>query len=211
MKIIGCLTVLCLAMGAAHSKSFGVVGEVFPIAEKSILQLIEERLAALNASGELKALNQRWVQTVAEHANRPTALNLHRTNHSIKHNYVPEITLSQDISDERGRVLFARGMTVNALAQMPSYKPCWLFFNADDEAQLNWAVHQKTHCKNPKFILTGGAINTAEKKLNAVIYFDQAGNITRKLHIAHVPAIVKRHQNSLLIQEQAIKENGDVL
>lgn len=199
-----------ISMGQVHAKSFGVVGEVFPITEKSFLTLIEERLASLKASGELEAMNQRWIQTAAEHANRPTALDLPRTNHSTKHDYVPEITLGQDINDERGRVLFARGTTVNALAQMPSYKPCWLFFNADDEAQLNWAAHQ-TSCPNPKLILTGGAINTAEKKLNSVIYFDQAGKIASKLHIAHVPAKVTREQNHLVIHEQAIKENGDVL
>lgn len=198
-------------MGQVHAKSFGVVGEVFPIAEKSFLTLIEERLASLKASGELEAMNKRWVQTAAEHANRPTALDLPRTNRSTHHDYLPEITLSQDIRDERGRVLFASGTRVNTLAQMPSYKPCWLFFNADDEAQLNWAAHQKTQCVNPKLILTGGAIKAAEKKLNAVIYFDQAGRITSKLHIAHVPAKVTRHQNHLVIQEQAIKENGDVL
>ncbi len=200
-----------ISMGQIHAKSFGVIGEVFPVGEKSFLKLIEERLTALNISGELEAMNQRWIQTAAEHANRPSALNLPRTNHSITHHYVPEITLSQDISDARGHVLYPKGMNVNALSQLPSYQPCWLFFNADDEAQMNWAQHQKTSCPNPKLILTGGAINTAEKKLHAVIYFDQAGKITSKLHITHIPAIVTRKGNRLVIVEQAIKENGDVL
>ncbi|HFD2229962.1 TPA: type-F conjugative transfer system protein TraW [Legionella pneumophila] len=206
-----CCILLMISMGHVSAKSFGVVGEVFPIAEKSFLTLIEERLASLKESGELKSLNQRWVQTAAEHANRPMALDLPRTNRSTRHDYVPEMTLNQDITNEKGRILYSKGTHVNALQQMPSYTPCWLFFNADDEAQLNWAAHQKTQCTNPKLILTGGAVNTAEKKLNAVIYFDQAGKITTKLHIAHVPAKVTRYQNSLLIQEQAIKENGDVL
>ena len=211
MNIMCFFIFLMSLIGQAHAKSFGVVGEVFPIAEKSFLALIEERLASLKASGELEEMNQRWVQTAAEHANRPTALDIARTNRSMRHNYSPEMTLSQDITNERGRILYSKGTHVNALQHMPSYSPCWLFFNADDEAQLNWAVLQKTQCANPKLILTGGAINTAEKKLNAVIYFDQAGKITTKLHIAHVPAKVTRYQNSLLIQEQAIKENGDVL
>ncbi|AWN76020.1 type-F conjugative transfer system protein TraW [Legionella anisa] len=211
MNIFCCLILLMISIDQVHAKSFGVVGEVFPIAEKSFLTLIEERLASLKASGELESLNQRWVQTTAEHANRPTALELPRTNRSARHDYVPEITLSQDIRNEKGRILYSKGTHVNALQQMPSYTPCWLFFNADDEAQLNWAVLQKTQCTNPKLILTGGAINTAEKKLNAVIYFDQAGKITTKLHIAHVPAKVTRYQNHLVIAELAIKENGDVL
>lgn len=153
-----------ISMGQIHAKSFGVIGEVFPVAEKSFLKIIEERLTALNDSGALEAMNQRWIQTAAEHANRPSALNLPRTNHSITHHYVPEITLSQDIRDERGRVLYVRGTHVNALSQLPSYQPCWLFFNADDEAQMNWAQLQKTSCSNPKLILTGGAINADRKK-----------------------------------------------
>lgn len=211
MNILCCLILLMISMGQIHAKSFGVIGEVFPVAEKSFLKIIEERLTALNDSGALEAMNQRWIQTAAEHANRPSALNLPRTNHSITHHYVPEITLSQDIRDERGRVLYVRGTHVNALSQLPSYQPCWLFFNADDEAQINWAQLQKTSCSNPKLILTGGAINAAEKKLHSVIYFDQAGKITRQLHIAHVPAIVTRKGNRLVIVEHAIKGNGDVL
>lgn len=211
MNILFRLILLWLSIVQVHAKSFGVIGEVFPVAEKSFLTLIEDRLLALNASGELEAMNQRWIQTAAKHANRPQALSLSRTNHSIKHNYRPEITLSQDIRDERGRVLYARGTTVNALAQLPSYQPCWLFFNADDKAQLNWAAHQKMSCPNPKLILTGGAVNTAEKKLNAVIYFDQAGKIISTLHINHVPVKVTREKNHLVIHEEAIKENGDVL
>ncbi|HHW4982770.1 TPA: type-F conjugative transfer system protein TraW [Legionella anisa] len=211
MNILCCLILLMISMGQIHAKSFGVIGEVFPVAEKSFLKLIEERLAALQASGELEEMNQRWIQTAADHANRPSALNLPRTNHSITHHYVPEITLSQDIRDGRGRVLYLKGTHVNALENMPAYKPCWLFFNADEKAQLNWARLQKKRCSNPKLILTGGAINTAEKKLQSVIYFDQAGKITSKLHIAHVPAKVTRKGNRLVIVEHAIKENGDVL
>ena len=211
MRIICVSILLVILCGQVNAKSFGVVGDVFPVGEKSFLELIEERLAALKASGELEAMNQRWIQTVANHVNRPTALNLARTEQSVKYDYVPEITLSQDITNEMGRILYSKGTHVNALQHMPSYKPCWLFFNADDEAQLNWAEHQKTHCVNPKLILTGGAVNKAEKRMHSVIYFDQAGKITSQLHIAHVPAKVTRHQNHLVIHEQAIKENGDVL
>lgn len=211
------MRILCISMlvvmwcGQVNSKSFGVVGEVFPIAEKSFLKLIEERLQVLKTNGEIEALNERWLHTVAAHANRPAPLNLSRTTHSITHHFIPETRVSQDITDERARVLYAKGMTVNALTQMPSYQPCWLFFNADDEAQLKWARHQQTICPNPKLILTGGAIATAEKNLQAVIYFDQAGKITSKLHIAHVPAKVTRRHNHLVIHEVAIKENGDVV
>ncbi|STX81711.1 Type-F conjugative transfer system protein [Legionella busanensis] len=211
MNLLCLIILLALSIGQTHAKSFGVVGEVFPVAEKSFLMLIEERLATLKASGALDAINMRWVQTAAEHANRPEALALSRATVFAEHKFIPEVTLNQDITDAGGRVLFAHGTTVNALAELPAYRPCWLFFNAEDDAQLHWAAQQKTSCASPKFILTGGAINTTERRLQSIIYFDQGGRITRKLHIAHVPAKVIRHQNHLVIQEMAIKENGDVL
>ncbi|MFO9620063.1 type-F conjugative transfer system protein TraW, partial [Legionella pneumophila serogroup 1] len=62
MNIFCYLILLMISIDQVHAKSFGVVGEVFPIAEKSFLTLIEERLASLKASGELESLNQRWVQ-----------------------------------------------------------------------------------------------------------------------------------------------------
>lgn len=211
MKIIGALVLMVMIGSPLFAKSFGVVGEVFPVAEKSFLTLIEERLNALSNSGELEQLNKQWVNIAAEHANRPTPLHLARALASNKHDYIPEITLSQDILDAEGHVLYAKGTAVNALAHLPSYRPCWLFFNADDAAQLNWAEKQKTHCTNPKFILTGGAVMSAEERLQLPIYFDQEGRITKQLNVTHVPAMVSRDELKLVIHEQAIKENGNVL
>ena len=54
-------------------------------------------------------------------------------------------------------------------------------------------------------------MSLVEQRLNAVIYFDQAGRISQKLQINSVPAIVTREDNKLRIDELAIKENGDVL
>ncbi|WP_242604482.1 type-F conjugative transfer system protein TraW [Legionella gresilensis] len=197
--------------GNVAAKSFGVVGEVFPVAEKSFLMLIEERLNALALSGELETIKTRWIQTVIAHTNRPNALKLLRTTKTLKHDFIPEIILNQDIADSAGRLLFGKGVRINALERMHHYKPCWLFFNADDKAQINWAESQKNQCLNPKFILTGGEVHDTEIRLHAPIYFDQGGSITKKLNIASVPAMVNRVGNKLVIVEQAIKENGDVL
>jgi conjugal transfer pilus assembly protein TraW len=211
MKGIAMAVLLMTVSWVAGAKSFGVVGRAFPVGEMSFLAMIEERLKALEGSGEMDALNKRWVNTVATHSNRPSPLNLPRTLKTRGHYYTPAIALGQSINDSQGKILFAKGTTVNALKDMPSYTPCWLFFNADDEAQLLWAQKQMSRCANPKLILTGGAVGIAEKTLQAVIYFDQAGRISTKLSIAAVPARVTRKGNQLQITEQAIKENGDVL
>ncbi|WP_131784016.1 type-F conjugative transfer system protein TraW [Legionella gresilensis] len=211
MKHFLCAVIILLQVGQACATSFGVIGEVFPVAEKSFLILIEERLRTSMNSGELASLNERWIQTVARHANRPKPLGLTRIHQSARHYYVPEIKLSQDITNSDGRILYAAGTQVNALARLPTYEPCWLFFNGDDEAQLRWAATQLKRFAHPKLILTGGSVQAAEKRLQSVIYFDQAGRIVTKLNIAHVPAIVAREGNQLVIVELAIKESGDVL
>lgn len=211
MKILWSSMLIVALFGQGHAKSFGIVGEVFPIVEKSFLALIEERLKTLESHGELEALNQQWLKTVVNHTNRPSPLGLKRTTKSSHHDYLPEIRLSQSITDSAGRILYPKGTYVNALEKLTGYRPCWLFFNADDKAQLNWAKLQQTRCPNPKFILTSGAINVTENALQAVIYFDQQARITTKLNISHVPAKVTRLQNKLLIEELAIKENGDEL
>lgn len=211
MSLIFSLILMMLCPNQGVAQSLGVIGEVFPVAEKSFIALIEERLSALNASGEWKVLNQRWVQQVAEHTNRPKALGLERIKKTRKHYYIPEVILAQDIVDAQGTLLYPKGTHVNALEKSSSYNPCWLFFNADDQAQQNWAQIQKRSCSNPKLILTGGAINEAEQRLNSVIYFDQEGRITQRLHISHVPAKVTRNNNRLLIVESAIKEDGHEL
>ncbi|KTD47796.1 type-F conjugative transfer system protein TraW [Legionella quateirensis] len=193
------------------ARSFGVVGETFLIAEESFLKLIEDRLAVLSSNGELNTLNQQWLKTVANHADRPTPLELPRALRTRLHHYKPEVVLSQAITDINGRILYPIGTRVNALKNLHSYLPCWLFFNADDEAQLHWVQKEMSKCPNPKMILTGGAVSKAERILQNIIYFDQAGRISRKLQISSVPARVQREGIQLRIDELAIKENGDVL
>lgn len=210
MKIIFLLTMLLVTF-TAHAKSFGVIGEVFPIGERSFLALIQERLRLMSQNGELEHLNQRWVKSVAGYANRPQPLNLKRSFKTSVHSYTPEVILDQDITDINGNILYQKGLLLNPLIQMPVYQPCWLFFNADDIAQLRWARKEMTRCTNPKLILTAGAIITAEKTLNAVIYFDQGGRITNRLNIESVPTKVTRKGHQLRIASYAIKENGDVL
>lgn len=194
-----------------HAKSFGVVGDVFPVAEKSFLVLIMERLRTLTENGELDAFNQQWVNRVISHTDRPAPLNLSKTIRTRLHYYRPKMILSQDITDISGRILHQKGTKVNALQSLPAYAPCWLFFNADDVSQLNWARKAMQSCANSKLILTGGSVREAEKAFEAVIYFDQGGRISGKLDIQTVPARVSRAGTALLIEELAVKENGDVI
>lgn len=204
------LFLLLLSLPAAlQAKSLGISGEVFPVVEQSFLSLIESRLRQLTESGEWDAFNQRWQAEVSRRVLRPKPLNLPRAQRAMSHYYRPEVRLNSPLRDAAGHLLYAVGTRVNALQDLPTYQPCWLFFNQDDKAQQRWALKARQQCTNPKLILTGGAIDEAEVTFKASIYFDQAGRITTKLKIHTLPAKVTRAGNALLIQELAIKESGD--
>lgn len=203
------LLVLVLLNTTLFGKSLGVIGRAFPIAEMSFLTLINERMNALSKDGGLEQINQDFIQRASRHTNRPKYQHLKRTEITKTHYYNPSVKLTQTLVDHRGQILYPVGTHVNALEQLPSYRPCWFFFNGDDKAQLKFIQHQADRCQNPKLILTEGSIFDTEKALNDVIYFDQNGRIASKLKLTHVPAIVTRENSRLKITEYAIKGSGD--
>ena len=209
MKPILLALMLTCVTGLSFSKSFGVVGETFPIGEMSLLDFIELRLQKLTTNGELQTMESEWQAQAERTANRPSPVGLPRATLKRSYHYDPSVTLTAAILNEHGQVLYPIGTHVNGLEQRPSYTPCWIFFNADDKAQLRWAKKQMHQCQNPKPILTGGAVHDAEQALEALIYFDQNGRLSKRFQLNAVPAKVTRDQNRLLISEVVIKENGD--
>jgi conjugal transfer pilus assembly protein TraW len=206
----GLSVALLLLSTGAYSLNLGVVGQVFPVDEVSFLTLIEQRLHTLSQSGDVDRLNAHWQEEVRRHANRPTPCLLPKAQRTRKHYYYPETEVSFDIKDSVGRVIYPRGTRVNALTNLPQYRPCWLFINADELSELRWASKRFSSCSNPKIILTGGAVSEAERFLKAPIYFDQGAKITKQLSIKATPARVTRKELALEIEEVAIKESGDV-
>ena len=204
-KPIKCLLLLLVITSTVEAKVIGVIGDTFPVAELSFLTLIETRLKALQ---DPNTLEQDWVSHVEQQAIRPTPVALSRALTTKAHRYHPEIILKNAIADNERHVLFPTGTRVNALQQLPSYKPHWLFFNGDDNAQRLWAKEKLNQDSVAKVILTGGSVLETEKRLAHEIYFDQGGFITRQLTITALPCEVIREQNHLLIREVAILENG---
>lgn len=199
---------LCVLSELTHASNLGVVGETFPVSELSFMTLIESRLQALIQSGEMAAMEKRWVSRVSEHANRPTPVGLTRATKNNTYRYEPVIVLSQDILNAEGHVLWANGTRVNALERLSSYQPHWLLLDAEDMAQVRWAKRMLRQYSDAKVILTGGNVGKLEQELNHPIYFDQAGQISHQLNISHVPTLVLREGNALRICEIAIGEDG---
>lgn len=203
-----CFLLLFISMNL-QAKSLGVIGQVFPVAEMSLLEFIELRVKELSDNGTLNEVNHDFIERVSHHADRPRPYNLSRTESTKSHFFSPEVQLSQTLVDHNGQILYPAGTKVNALKRMPTYKPCWFFFDGDDKAQVLFVKKKMQTCRKPKLILTSGSISDAEKAIDADIYFDQNGRILKKIKLSHVPSQVVREENRLKITAFAILENGD--
>lgn len=194
------LIILFLYSSFTYAVNIGVIGSVFPVTELSLMKFIE-----FNQD----MIQEEWKSKVSEHTNRPTPLSLQRTKRTQTHFYKPVIVLNNDLVNAKGEILWPKGTRVNAFKNMQTYAPHWIFFDADDKAQMLWAKEKLRFYKNAKVILTGGEIGKTEQELKCPIYFDQGGKITNQLKIKRVPAYVSRNKDSLKICEIAIAENGN--
>lgn len=209
-RLIGVLLLMSMHCSCS-AKSLGVLGHTYPVMEKSLLVLIGERLQMLQKEGRWEDLEQQWKEKVSSRVLRPSPLHLKRTKQKITHYYIPEVVAYNDILDDKGNVMVSKGTHVNALSQLPSYSPVWLFLNFDDPAQQRFAKKIIQLHPEVEVILTGGNVAEAEQQTNQAIYFDQEGRITAKLKVNHVPALVTRVNDSLKIEELVIGESGHAL
>lgn len=206
MKKLFFCSVLSAATCFSYAKNFGVYGELWPLAETSLLKLIESKAAGLDTDD----LASKWQNKARLYADHPKPLSIKRATQSKSHHYTPLASSSRDVTDVSGRIIVAQGMSVNVLRLLPDFNPELVFFNADDKAEILWALKmQKKLSPNARFILTGGSLSEAEALFKSPVYFDQKGVICKKFAITQMPAFVKRDGMSLLINEPVIGEDGN--
>jgi conjugal transfer pilus assembly protein TraW len=188
----------------AHPKDLGVYGEVFPIEERSLLDVIKAKLQDLLHSGALSDHQNTILQKTKERLNRPLPVeNVHKTEKPRSFAYDPSITVTDDLKDHEGRIFHHKGTKVNPLETHSL--PCpLLFVDGDDEAQVAWAIGQFKAAgpyHKPKVILVKGAPFELSEKLGFPMYFDQSGALVKKFGITQVPARVSQEGKTLWVEE----------
>jgi conjugal transfer pilus assembly protein TraW len=203
--------ILCLALAAMPSpllaRDYGQQGTHFPIIEIDLLNQIKRKLHAMEASGEIDRLNQKLKARTISRVNRPKPVaGIMRALRSRSWKFDPTITLAADIFDDKGRRIWAEGTRVNPLDTVPLRQKL-IFINADDPAQLKWALSDKAASK-AKLILVRGAPLKLMKTHQKRFYFDQGGKLTAHFGIKAVPAVVEQQGRVLLIREIKLARKG---
>lgn len=192
---------MCAALGA-QAEDLGRFGPVYDIAEKDWLKHIEERLKAMEKSGELQRMIEDKQKRMRAAVESPPAVEaVKSTSKPRTFYYDPSVTLDYNITGPDGAIIVPAGTTANPLEVM-TWPGKMLFIDAREPRQVAYAEQLRERDGNLiKIILVGGSPAELMRSWKARVYYDQAGALTKRLGITQVPAVVAQQGKRLRIDE----------
>jgi conjugal transfer pilus assembly protein TraW len=189
----------------AHAVDHGQVGEAWPVVEPDFLDVIRAKLEGAKASGKLDELNARFAARVKARVMRPVPVaGISAAIEDRSWEFDPTVVIESDIRDHKGNLIAAAGQRINPLDTIAMSQKL-LFINGDDPAQVSWAMAQGDDLKT-KVIMVAGSPFELIKARQRRFYFDQAGSLTAKFGIEHVPASVVQKGKILVVTEDALSQ-----
>lgn len=199
-RAVGAVVVLAALPSAILARDYGRQGEVWPVAETDLLDQIHGKLVQLERSGETARLNAALKRRTIARVNRPTPVaGLSRAEAPRKWSFDPTITVSEDVADDKGRLILAAGTRVNPLDTVQLRHPL-VFLDGDDPEQLAWATARYKPA-GAKIILVKGAPLELMKARQRRFYFDQGGKLVAHFGIRAVPAVIEQQGRVLTVSE----------
>lgn len=180
------------------AKDFGVQGATVAITERSLLEVIEEKLQQASKTGQLASIQKEAQEKVSKKAQNPTRVKgIRKTTKSRRFHFDPTLAVDHDIKDHRGQIIHPKGTRINPLETLSWGQPL-VFLDGEDESQVEWVLK---HHPKAKFVLIGGKPLELLKRHKVRFYFDQGGALIQKFKIQQVPARVSQDGYYLLIEE----------
>lgn len=187
------ILIILMLFSSLQAVDYGSYGHTFLIEEQDILEYIKERISNPNPDEKLKL---KEIQTISA----PKEVGLPQAKAYRCFFYDPTVTAHNEIKDNKGKIIVAKGAQYNPLKNFSLLNPL-LFFDATKKCNLLWAEDIEG-----TWILTKGSPIDLEKKVGKPVYFDQFGSITQKLGIKAIPAKVSQEGNLLKIEEFVMGE-----
>lgn len=183
-----CLLAGCLLSPLTQAADLGTWGDLWPVREQDMLELITQRLQGLQQSGQWDKTMGEFKQRVIENSQRPAPVEgLHRAEKYAQRWFDPSIRLTEDLKDNEGRVFAHQGELINPLKTVPFMQTLY-FINGDDPDQIAWMKHQVPETLMSKIILVRGSVPDTSAALDSRIYFDQNGVLSKRFGLTSVPA-----------------------
>ncbi len=199
-----CNTAILVSAFSAQARDLGTHGVVYSIEEENPIVLIQSKLKRMEKRGELQHHHQELQKKTKVAIERPKPVEgITKARESRVVYYDPTYEVPEDIKDHTGHVFYKKGTKINPLETVTLSQEL-LFFDGDDEEQMAFA-REKLKERPVKLILVKGAPLTLSEQLKVPVFFDQAGLLTKKLNIKHVPALVVQKDLLLRIEEIDVK------
>ena len=200
------LLLLSLAL-PAFAEDLGTIGPTYSITEPNLLDDLQRRLRAKQASGELDTLNaQARDRGEARVREPPAVVGLVTTRTPRTFYFDPTFTLDRNVLDAQGHLLFAAGTRKNPL-DVVSLSSHLLFFDGRDPRQRDQAQRLiARYGGRIKPILVAGSYLDLMQAWRRPVYFDQWGRLTRRFGITRIPALVSQDGTRLRIDELVVPE-----
>lgn len=197
---------LIVALGATAStqaRDYGTQAQAFPVIEPDLLATIEARLARLQSSGQIDALNQRFARRVEQSVRRPKPVaGITPATRERNWQFDPAMVVERDIRDQKGNLIAAAGQRVNPL-DFVTVRQALVFVDGDDAKQMAWATG-RWNATDAKIILVAGSPIEEMTNRKRRFYFDQNGVLTERFGIRHTPAVVSQAGKVMQVSEHVL-------
>jgi conjugal transfer pilus assembly protein TraW len=192
----------------------GVWGESSITKEEDFETYIVKKLEALGED-KLRAHQEFIKDKIVADIKRPRAVqNISQALNSAVRLFDPTFEVEENIYDQNNQLLYPRGMRVNPL-EKKEFEEIWIIIDGDDATQVEFANNYQepnttatTSNKLHKIILINGSPGAQED--GSFFFFDQQGEISKKLNISKVPSVIRQYPAGpqILIEEIALDEDG---
>jgi len=200
LLLIGALGTL-LHVQITDAKLLGRIGAVYPIKEKDALTEIEDRARAVDWN---KVLDKKKIVSQMK-ALRPEGLaHLPRAKRDRRFQVDMTFTLTYDIPDGRGGILYPKGYTFNPL-ELISYPYIQVYINGDDRKQIEW-FNSSPYAKDDRvrLNLVDGSHFEVSRKLGRQVFYATPLALQR-LKLVAVPSAVMQQGKMMEVSEYAIR------
>lgn len=199
---------LCVVLfPPANAAYLGAIGQTYPIAEESALDMIMRKLRRMARTGELKTLQEQATRRSMDSIEHMKPVDGIRTVTARAQRVIdPTVTYTTPVTTDDGRIVVPAGTRINPL-DMISLTKTLVFFDGRDLAQreaVRKLVAQGSARVKP--ILVAGSWLDLTKAWKTQVFYDQHGSLTRRFGITAVPSVIRQQGQRLLLDEIPAQE-----
>jgi len=198
-KILLVWLILC---GSANAKDLGIFGPTYKITDVDAFEwIVNVRLPELQQSGEIDNMNKKLQNQSKFRVENPKGAPLPAATKVRVRRQSLIYTLTRDVKDAKGRVLFNKGVSANPADILPESKKMLLFIDGTSLEQVKFAIRQATQNNFLKIVLVTGKPLELMREHGLTFYFDQHQRLIDRFNIKALPAKVYRQKSELVIEE----------